>query len=165
MNYFANKRILTLLSDSNKMLTKLAVITTFVACLQLAAANYRTCMCDIRTEDEANAPKLVSWSDRLRGCGLFCGRFPGVHVSCDEVRSWCPGRCHQMAKGKIASNAELDAMCTRHGSVVSPPGGIHLYAYSKVMNNCGGNWDHFNLHSKLCCFRLPNHNRWIGYKC
>ena len=137
---------------------------SLIACTHMVKANYRTCMCDIRTEDEANAPVLTSWSDRLRSCGLFCG-FPGVHVSCDEVKSWCPNNCFSKAKAKIQSNAELDNMCKRHGKMVSPPNGIHMFAYSKVMNNCGAAWDHHNLNAKLCCFVLRPQNRWIGYKC
>ena len=140
-------------------------VAILIGCLHLVAANYRTCMCDIRIEDEANAPKLLTWSHRLYSCGLFCGHFPGPHVSCNDIRSWCPGKCHGVARAKLGSYANLDAMCTRHGKTVTPPNGIRLYAYSKVMHNCGGNWNHFNLHSKLCCLRLPQHNRWIGYKC
>ena len=142
-----------------------ASIAFLIACLHLAAANYRTCLCDIRVEDEANAPKLMAWSHRLYGCGLFCPHFPGAIVTCNEVRSWCPKKCHDVAKGKLNSFANLDAMCTRHGKTVHPPSGIPLFAYSRVMHNCGGSWNHFNLHKKLCCFRLPQHNRWIGYKC
>eukprot|EP00795_Rhopilema_esculentum_P016753 gene16753-8212_t len=139
-------------------------LLSLIACTHMVKANYRTCMCDIRTEDEANAPVLTSWSDRLRSCGLFCG-FPGVHVSCDEVKSWCPNNCFSKAKAKIQSNAELDNMCKRHGKMVSPPNGIHMFAYSKVMNNCGAAWNHHNLNTKLCCFVLRPQNRWIGYKC
>eukprot|EP00795_Rhopilema_esculentum_P005950 gene5950-11303_t len=146
------------------MYKRLALILLFAAWAQLASANYRTCNCFIRTEDEANAPVLVSWSDRLSSCGLFCG-FPGFHVSCDEVKSWCPNNCFNKAKSKLRSNAELDKMCERHGKIVSAQNGIHMYAYSKVMNNCGAAWDHYNLNAKLCCFVLRPQNRWIGYIC
>ena len=140
----------------------IAPVAILIACLHLVAANYRTCNCDIRIEDEANAPKLLSWSTRLYSACLFCG-FPGIHVSCNEVKSWCPGQCHGMAKGKVKTNADLDSMCVRHGKVVNPPKGIHLYAYSKVMHNCGGSWNHFDLLKKLCCLRVRN--RIIGYTC
>lgn len=143
----------------------LAAVAVLIACLHLAAANYRTCQCSIRIGGAANARQLSSWSRRLSSCGLFCGRFPGFHVSCDEVRSWCPKTCHGMAKTKMRSDANLDAMCKRYRRTVRPGSGIILYAYSKVMNNCGASWNHFKLQSKLCCLRLPRRNRWIGYRC
>ena len=140
-----------------------AYVAILFACLHAVMANYRTCNCDIRIEDEANAPKLISWTTRLWSCGLFCTRFPGVHASCDEVTSWCPNKCHTMAKQKLNSYADLDAMCAKHGKEVDKANGIHLYAYSKVMNNCGGHWDHFDLKFKLCCARFRR--RLIGDRC
>ena len=139
-----------------------ASVAVLIVCLHLVAANYRTCKCDIRTGGHANSPKLFSWSTRLSSRCLWCG-FPGIYVSCNEVKSWCPGKCHRMAKGKVKRRAYLDSMCSKYRRIVRRPKGIRLHAYSQVMNNCGGNWNHFNLNTKLCCFRV--HYRWIGYRC
>ena len=149
------------------MFATTAVVAILLACVQTSGANSRTCKCDIRIEDEANAPRLMGWSTQLWSCGIFCFRFPGVHVNCDEVASWCPGECKRIADERTNSTSHLREMCQAHGKEVRYPNGIQLYAYSKIMNNCGGHWDHYKLKVKLCCLRLrlPYEVRWIGHRC
>ena len=129
-------------------------VVVLIACLHLAAANYRTCNCDIRDSSSANAVSLLSWSKRLYSTCFGC-RFPGFHVSCSDVKSWCPNTCLTMANGKLGSSAELNAMCKHDIFQLMPPGfgGTPIYAHSKVMSNCGGSGKSFILHSKLCCSR------------
>ena len=138
-----------------------ARIAVLIACLHLVAANYRTCKCSIRTGGAANAPFLLRWSNQLRSTCWGCG-FPGFHVSCNEVKSWCPNNCYNQANQVMRSQAYRDRICT-HSS--ASRNARRLFVHSQVMSNCGSTWTHYSLSSKLCCTYLPQFYRWLGRRC
>ena len=139
-----------------------ARVAVLIACLHLVAANYRTCKCSIRTGGSANAPLLLSWSKQLRSTCWGCG-FPGLHVSCNEVKSWCPNNCYNQAEQEVMFNqGDLDKMCTSRAAATS---GLPLFVHSQVMSNCGSTWIHHSLPSKLCCTYSAASYRWLGKKC
>ena len=137
-----------------------ARVAILIACLHLVTANYRTCNCEIRAGSQSSAQKLLGWSTRLYSTCLGCS-FPGFHVSCSDVKSWCPNACYTTANQKLGSSASLQEMCRLDKSKFLPPGvGTTLYVHNKVMSNCGGSGTSpAILPSKLCCTFLPGDSR------
>jgi len=126
-----------------------ARVAVLLACLHLVAANYRTCKCSIRTGSAANSPVVTWWSQLLHSTCWGCS-FPGFHVSCNEVKSWCPGNCYNQANQRYRN-----IVCTRRRA------GARLFVHSQVMSNCGGT----RVHYSLCWMYWPRFSRWLGKKC
>lgn len=141
-----NRSSLSFWEKSADMFARVAVL---LACLHLVAANYRTCKCSIRTGSAANSPELYKWSRQLHSC--FGCSFPGIHVSCNEVKSWCPTKCYNEA------NQGFVKMVCR-----SLRANTRLYVHSQVMSNCGGTR---MVHYELCWMHSPRFSRWLGKKC
>ena len=89
----------------------------------------------------------------------FANEFSHSHEFTKEKKA--NSRIHELKWGALFNHGIISSS---YGQTTTT--GVDVYAYSKVMNNCGGTYDEHKLYKKLCCMKLPAPSfRTIGWVC